>query len=63
MQKFSETYDRVVSTVQYSAGVGTLGGRVEGAGVRTAALKTNREEVSLTVVGWTIIDDLEREQR
>ena len=59
-----KTYDRVVSAVQYPACVGTLVCGVEGAGVSAATLKTNWEEVSFTVVGRAIVDDLEwREQR
>ena len=54
-----QTYNWVVSAVQYPAGVGTLVRGVEGAGVGTAALEANREKIPLTVVRGTVVDDLE----
>ena len=53
------TYNGVVPSVQYPACVGALVSRVEGARVRPATLKPDWEDVPLTVVGWTIVDDLE----
>jgi hypothetical protein len=53
------TYNGVVSPIKDLARVGALVCRVEGAGVRAATLKADGEDVSLTVVGRTIGDDLE----
>ena len=53
------TYNGVVPSVQYPACVGALIGRVEGTRVRPATLKPDREDVPLTVVGRTIVDNLE----
>ena len=52
------TYNRVIPSVQYPACVGAFIGRVEGARVRSATLESDWEDVPLTVVGWTIVDDL-----
>ena len=53
------TYNGIIPSVQYPACVGALVGRVEGARVRAATLETDWEDVPLTVVGRTIVDDLE----
>ena len=53
------TYNGIIPSVQYPACVGALVGRVEGARVCAATLETDWEDVPLTVVGWTIVDDLE----
>ena len=54
-----QTYNGVISAVQYPTGVGTLVDGVEGTGVGTAALEADGEEIPLAMVSRTVVDDLE----
>ena len=58
LNPFPSTHNGNISTLQDPTVVGGTSAGGLHAGVGTAALKSHRKKVALTVVGWTVIHNL-----